>query len=98
MDFYPQNIFEMPPSLLVAAAEVFYWALIGTAVPLGVIIFRANTHDRRVGLTGAAAIPLMSAPVSAFCGVAAFWLVSAQHHRLILAPLANLAVSVFMFW
>ena len=88
----------MTPSLFVAAAEISYWALVGAVLPLGIVMFRANTHDRRVGLMGAAMIPLMFAPVSALCGAAACWFVGSQDHRLILAPLANLAASVLMFW
>ena len=89
---------EMPPSLSVAAAEISYWALVGAILPLGIVIFRSNTHNSRVGLMGAAFIPLMFAPVSALCGAAACWFVGSQDHRLILAPLANLAASVLMFW
>jgi len=89
---------EMTPSLFVAAAEISYWALVGAVLPLGIVMLRANTHDRRVGLMGAPMIPLMFAPVSALCGAAACWLVGSQDHRLILAPLANLAASVLMFW
>ena len=85
------------PSLAVAAAEISYWALLGAIIPLGYVVLRANTHDRRVGLTGALVIPAMLAPMSALCGAAALWLVSAQNHRLMLAPLANLAAAVVMF-
>ena len=55
----------------VAVAEILYWALLGAIIPLGYVVLRANTHDRRVGLTGALAIPVMLAPLSALCGAAA---------------------------
>jgi hypothetical protein len=86
------------PSLAVAVAEIVYWAAIGAILPIGVAMWRANTHDRRVGLMGALIYPVIFAPGSALCGAAACWFVSSQHHRLILAPLANIAVSLFMFW
>jgi hypothetical protein len=50
------------------------------------------------GLINDAMIPLLFASVSALCGAAACWLVASQNHRLILAPLANLTASVYMFW
>ena len=79
----------MPPSLAIAFAEVSYWGLIGAFLPLTYVVFRNSRRNMHLF------IPLMFGPASALCGVAACRFVSSQGHRMILAPLANLAAIHF---
>ena len=79
----------MPPSLAIALAEVSYWGLIGAVVPLSYVIFRNSRRNMHFFIS------LMFGPASALCGAAACRFVSSQRHRMILAPLANLAAMHF---
>jgi hypothetical protein len=74
-----------------ALAEVSYWGLIGAVVPLSYATFRKGARYCNPGVV----IMMLYGPASALCGAAACMFVSSQRHRMILAPLANLAAMHF---